>query len=162
VSGRYKTYGTDQPFLLPPSLREWLPEGHLAYFVPDVVDELDLAEIEKKHSSRLQGQPPYHPAMMVKLLFYAYCLGIPSSRKIERETYEDVAFRILAAGQVQDSDWIFFHWTEVPQTMAVLENTLGDIVFIDENGWAWEGPNFSKSEPVPLEKWPSVRGNGVS
>jgi transposase len=106
VSGHYKTYDPDQLFLLPPSLKEWLPESHLAYFVSDVVDELDLGEIEKTYSTRLQGQPPYHPALMVKLLFYAYCMGIPSSRKIERETYEDIAFRILAAGHHPDHDTI--------------------------------------------------------
>jgi transposase len=106
VSGHYKTYDPDQLFLLPPSLKEWLPEGHLAYFVSDVVDELDLGEIEKTYSAKLQGQPPYHPAMLVKLLFYAYCMGIPSSRKIEKETYEDIAFRILAAGYHPDHDTI--------------------------------------------------------
>ena len=106
MSGHYKTYDPDQLFLLPPSLKEWLPEGHLAYFVSDVVDELDLGEIEKTYSTKLQGQPPYHPAMLVKLLFYAYCMGIPSSRKIEKETYEDIAFRILAAGYHPDHDTI--------------------------------------------------------
>jgi transposase len=106
VSGNYKTYDPDQLFLLPPSLKEWLPEGHLAYFVSDVVDELDLNDIEKTYSTKLQGQPPYHPAMLVKLLFYAYCMGIPSSRKIEKETYEDIAFRILAAGYHPDHDTI--------------------------------------------------------
>lgn len=106
MSGQYKTYDPDQLFLLPPSLKEWLPYGHLAYFVSDVVDELDLGEIEKTYSTRLQGQPPYHPALMVKLLFYAYCMGIPSSRKIEKETYEDIAFRILAAGHHPDHDTI--------------------------------------------------------
>ena len=106
MSGNYKSYDPDQLFLLPPSLREWLPESHLAYFVSDVVDELDLTEIEKTYSSRLQGQPPYHPAMMVKVLFYAYCMGIPSSRKIEEATYHDVAFRVLAAGHHPDHDTI--------------------------------------------------------
>jgi len=106
VSGTYKTYDPDQLFLLPPSLKEWLPEGHLAYFVSDVVDELNLNDIEKTYSTKLQGQPPYHPALMVKLLFYAYCMGIPSSRKIEKETYEDIAFRILAAGYHPDHDTI--------------------------------------------------------
>jgi transposase len=106
VSVNYKTYDPDQLFLLPPSLKEWLPESHLAYFVSEVVDELDLSDIEQTYSTRLQGQPPYHPAMMVKLLFYAYCMGIPSSRKIEKETYEDIAFRILAAGHHPDHDTI--------------------------------------------------------
>ena len=102
----YKTYDPDQLFLLPPSLKEWLPENHLAYFVSEVVNELDLGDIEQTYSTRLQGQPAYHPAMMVKLLFYAYCMGIPSSRKIETKTYEDIAFRILAAGHHPDHDTI--------------------------------------------------------
>ena len=106
MSVNYKTYDPDQLFLLPPSLKEWLPESHLAYFVSEVVDELDLSDIEQTYSTRLQGQPPYHPAMMVKLLFYAYCMGIPSSRKIENKTYEDIAFRILAAGHHPDHDTI--------------------------------------------------------
>ena len=106
MSMNYKTYDPDQVFLLPPSLKEWLPESHLAYFVSEVVDELDLGEIEKTYSTRLQGQPPYHPGMMVKLLFYAYCTGIPSSRKIEKKTYEDIAFRILAAGHHPDHDTV--------------------------------------------------------
>ena len=106
MSVNYKTYDPDQLFLLPPSLKEWLPESHLAYYISEVVDELDLSDIEKTYSARLQGQPPYHPAMMVKLLFYAYCMGIPSSRKIERKTYEDIAFRILAAGHHPDHDTI--------------------------------------------------------
>ena len=106
MSVHYKTYDPDQLFLLPPSLKEWLPESHLAYFVSEVVDELDLSDIEKTYSTRLQGQPPYHPAMMVKLLFYAYCMGTPSSRKIEKGTYEDIAFRIFAAGHHPDHDTI--------------------------------------------------------
>lgn len=103
----YKPYDLNQMFLLPPSLREWLPDNHLAYFISDVVDALDLSKIEKKLTNTDRGQPPYHPAMMVKLLFYGYCTGTPSSRKIERKTYEDIAMRILAAGYHPDHDTIF-------------------------------------------------------
>ena len=83
MSGHYKTCNREQPFLLPRSVKKWSPESHLACFVSDVVDEIDLGGMEKTYSTRLQGQPPYHLAMMVKLLFYVYCVGIPSSRKIE-------------------------------------------------------------------------------
>lgn len=103
---RFKPYAPDQMLLLPPSLREWLPEDHLAYFVSDVVDELDLSEVERAYESDRRGQPPYHPRMMTKLLMYAYCVGVPSSRKIETRTYEDVAFRVLAAGSHPDHDTI--------------------------------------------------------
>jgi len=104
---RFKVYEADQMFVLPPSLREWLPEEHLAYFVSDVVDQLDLSEMVgdyKRDDAR--GQPAYHPAMMTKLLLYGYCVGVPSSRKMEKKTYEDVAFRVLAAGHHPDHDTI--------------------------------------------------------
>jgi transposase len=101
----FRPYSLDQRLLLPPDLRDWLPEGHLALFVSDVVDELDLSAIvgAYEHGDG-RGQPPYHPALMVKLLLYAYCTGKPSSRKIERATYEEVAFRVLAADQHPDHD----------------------------------------------------------
>lgn len=102
----FKPYDQDQLFLLPPSLREWLPENHLAHFISDVVDELSLDEIMEAYSSDNRGQPPYHPAMMLKILLYAYCAGISSSRKIEKKTHEDVAFRFLAAGHHPDHDTI--------------------------------------------------------
>jgi transposase len=102
----FKSYDQDQLFLLPPSLREWLPGNHLAHFISDVVDELDIQEIEKVYSNTDRGQPPYHPVMMVKLLLYAYCVGTPSSRKIEQKTYEDIAFRFLAASHHPDHDTI--------------------------------------------------------
>lgn len=101
----FRPYDLNQRLLLPPDLREWLPEGHLAQFISDVVDELDLSAIIRSYEDGDgRGQPPYHPAMMVKLLLYAYCIGKPSSRKIERATYEDVAFRVLTADQHPDHD----------------------------------------------------------
>ena len=82
---------------------DWLPEGHLVYFLLDVLGELDLSVIESKIQARdPRGARPYSPAMMVGLLIYAYCLGVRSSRKIERATYEDVAFRVLSGGQQPD------------------------------------------------------------
>ena len=102
----FRPYELDQRLLLPPDMREWLPEGHLVLFVSDVVDALDLSAIFAVYEGEERGQPPYHPAMMVKLLVYAYCTGKPSSRKIERATYEDVAYRVLAADQHPDHDSI--------------------------------------------------------
>lgn len=80
----FRTYSLDQRLLLPPDMREWLPDGELALFLSDVVDELDLSAIYNAYEHDRRGQPPYHPAMMVKLLLYGYCTGVPSSRKIER------------------------------------------------------------------------------
>ena len=88
----------EQDFLLPPSLRDWLPEDHLAYFVSDLVDQLDLSAITTVYEDEERGYPPYHPVMMTKVLVYAYCVGVFSSRKIQRRLAEDVAFRVLAAG----------------------------------------------------------------
>ena len=88
--------------LLPPSLRDWLPENHLVYFVSDVVDQLDITEIESVYEKDDRGQPPYHPRMMTKILVYGYCIGVFSSRKIQNRLIEDVAFRVLAAGNQPD------------------------------------------------------------
>ena len=98
----YRTYLPEQSLLLPPSLREWLPDDHLAYFVSDVVDQLDLSAIESVYEEDDRGQPPYHPRMMTKILLYGYCVGVFSSRKIQKHLVEDVAFRVLAAGNQPD------------------------------------------------------------
>lgn len=94
----YQPWTQDQPYLLPPSLREWLAEEHLAWFILDVVSQLDLRPLEAVIQSKdPRGQRPYHPAMMVTLLVYAYCTGVYSSRRIERACHEDVAFRVITA-----------------------------------------------------------------
>jgi transposase len=94
----YRPYYPDEELLLPPSLRDWLPENHLAYFVSDVVDNLDLSAMDAVYGSEKRGQPPYDPQMMTKVLVYGYCVGVFSSRRIERRLVEDIAFRVLAAG----------------------------------------------------------------
>ena len=98
----FRPYTPEQELLLPPSLRDWLPENHLAYFVSDVVDQLDLSAIESVYEEEERGQPPYHPRMMTTMLIYAYCVGVFSSRKMQRRLVEDVAFRVLAAGNQPD------------------------------------------------------------
>jgi transposase len=98
----YRPYLPEQDLLLPPSLREWLPEHHLAYFVNDLIDQLDLSAITAPYEDEERGYPPYHPVMLTKVLVYAYCVGVFSSRKIQRRLMEDVAFRVLAAGNQPD------------------------------------------------------------
>jgi transposase len=93
----YRPYYPDEELLLPPSLRDWLPERHLAYFVSDVVDNLDLSAMDAVYGNEKRGQPPYDPLMMTKVLVYGYCVGVFSSRRIERRLVEDIAFRVLAA-----------------------------------------------------------------
>jgi transposase len=88
--------------LMPAALQEWLPADHLAYFLSDVVDQLDLKEFWSRYQGEERGYPPYHPVMMVKVLVYAYCVGVPSSRRIEKRLHEDIAFRVLAANNTPD------------------------------------------------------------
>jgi len=100
----FRSYDLNQRLLLPPDLREWLRDDHLALYVSDVVEQLDLGEIMNSYENDLRGRPPYHPALMVKLLIYGYCTGRLSSRKIEQATYDDVAFRVLSGNQHPDHD----------------------------------------------------------
>src|SRR5438876_4573660 len=88
----YRPYLPEQEFLLPPSLREWLPEHHLVYFVSDAVDNLNLSALDAVYGDEQRGQPPYDPRMMTKVLVYGYCVGVFSSRRIERRLIEDVGF----------------------------------------------------------------------
>ena len=98
----YRPYVPEQDLLLPPSLRDWLPEDHLAFFVSDLIDHLDLLAITAAYEDEERGYPPYHPVMLTKVLVYAYCVGVFSSRKIQRRLIEDIAFRVLAAGNEPD------------------------------------------------------------
>ena len=97
----FRPYDPDQLLLMPPALADWVPEDHLARFVSDVVDTLDLMAIEETYAEE-RGYPPYHPQMMVKVLLYGYCTGIYSSRRIARQLTDSVAFRFLAAGNQPD------------------------------------------------------------
>lgn len=97
----FRPYQPDQTLLLPPSIAEWLPAGHLARFVREVVSELDLRAIEDAYAEG-PGQPPYHPRLMVTLLLYAYSTGTYSSRRMAAKLVDDVAYRFLAAGNVPD------------------------------------------------------------
>ena len=101
MSKTFRPYDPDQIFLMPASLQDWLPKGHLAYFISDVVGHLDLSAIMTRYEGE-KGYPPYHPAMMVKVLLYAYCSGVSSSRRIEKRLEEDISFRVLAANNTPD------------------------------------------------------------
>src|SRR6266550_2042334 len=103
----FRSYDMNQQLLLPPDLRQWLRPDHLALYVSDVVESLDLSGITKVYDEGdLRGRPPYHPALMVKLLIYGYCIGKMSSRKLEQASYDDVAFRVLSCNQQPDHDSI--------------------------------------------------------
>lgn len=98
----YRPYLPEQSLLLAPNVRDWLPENHLAYFIGDVIDELDLSAIESYYEGEERGYPPYHPGMMTKILVYGYCVGVFSSRKLAQRLHEDIGFRVLAAGNTPD------------------------------------------------------------
>jgi transposase len=102
MSKTYRPYKPEQLLLLPPSVKDWLPAGHLAHFVSDIIDSINLTAITCVYEKEERGYPPYHPVMMTKVLVYAYCSGAASSRKIARRLLEDVAFRMLAAGNTPD------------------------------------------------------------
>jgi transposase len=97
----FRAYDMSQLLLLPPDLRQWLRDDHLALYVSDIVEQLDLSAILNAYEEG-RGRPPYHPQMMVKLLIYGYCVGKLSSRKIEQASYDDVAFRVLSGNQQPD------------------------------------------------------------
>lgn len=121
----YRPYVPEQDLLLPPSLREWLPEDHLAFFVSDLIDQLDLSAITTVYEEEDRGYPPYHPVMLTKVLVYAYCVGVFSSRKVQRRLAEDVAFRVLAAGNAPDFRTIAdFRKTHLPALRGFFEQVL--------------------------------------
>jgi transposase len=91
-------------FLMPPSIQDWLPKGHFAHFVVEIVEQLDLRTLRDSYAGR--GSAAYHPEMLVALLFYGYATGVRASRKIEAGTYESVPFRFIAANTHPDHDTI--------------------------------------------------------
>ena len=113
----YLPYAPGQSLLLPPALEDWLPDGHLAYFISDTVDALDLSAFHARYAKGGPRNQPFHPAMMVKVLVYGYATGVFSSRKLARRLHEDVAFRVLAAGNFPAhrtlSDFRAFHLDEL-------------------------------------------------
>ena len=98
----YVPYEPDQQLLLPAALQEWLPDDHVAYFISDVVDQLDMSKVTARYERERRGGPPYHPRMMVKVLLYGYCVGVASSRRIAQRLHEGIAFRVLAANNTPD------------------------------------------------------------
>jgi transposase len=93
----YVKYEPEQILMLPPALQDWLPKKHLAYFVSDAIDGMDLSRFHARYVAGGPRNQPFHPAMMLKVLVYGYAVGVFSSRKLARRLQEDVAFRILSA-----------------------------------------------------------------
>ena len=102
MSKTYLPYDLDQQLLLPAALQEWLPDDHLAYFISDIVDQLDPSDFTARYEVERRGGPPYPTRMMVKVLLYGCCIGVSSSRRIAQRLHEDIAFRVLAANNTPD------------------------------------------------------------
>ena len=125
MSKTYRRWEPRQSLLFPPSPMDWVPEGHLARFILDVVEQLELTEIFDYYEREQRGYPPHHPPMMVALLLYAYCAGVPSSRKIEKRCYEDVAFRLLTGNTQPDHTCISeFRRIHLPSLAALFVQVL--------------------------------------
>ena len=161
MSKRFRVCSHDQPFLLPPSLQDWLPENHLARFIAAVMNELDLSSIYASYErSDGRGLSAYHPVLMARLLLYGYCIGITSSRKIEQATYDNVAFRYLSADQHPDHDTLAAFRQQHLQALAdlfvqalrlcqkaglvKLGNVSIDGTKIKANANAWRSMNYQK------------------
>jgi len=120
---RFVAVDRDTAYLLPPSVDEWLPDDHLARFVVEVIDKLDLSDLVRQYAGR--GSDAHHPAVLLGLLIYGYASGVFSSRKIERATYESVAFRFIAANTHPDHDTIAtFRRRFLPQVKALFVQVL--------------------------------------
>jgi transposase len=102
MSRPFRPYEPSQTFLLPPDLRDWLPEDHLSFYIDDLVKDLDLSAIFAYYDNDGRGCVPYDPRMMIRIILYGYAIGVTSSRKLEQKVVEDIAFRCLAAGNRPD------------------------------------------------------------
>src|ERR1700693_105013 len=151
----YRLYLPDQDFLLPPSLREWLPENHLIYFVSDVIDTVDLSAMDAVYGEEPRGQPPYDPRMMTKLLVYGYCVGVFSSRRIELRLSEDIAFRVLAAGNAPNFRTISdFRKVHLATLEGLFEQVLRIALQAGASGVGWHEGEGQCQQAQSHELWP--------
>jgi transposase len=161
----YRPYVPEQDLLLPPSLREWLPEDHLAYFVSDLIDALDLSAITAVYEHEERGYPPYHPVMLTKVLVYGYCVGVFSSRRIHRRLLEDIPFRVLAAGNEPDfrtiADFRKIHLTALRGLFEQVLQMARDLGALRVGRVALDGSkvkaNASKHKAMSYDRLPQKR-----
>jgi len=161
----YRPYVPEQELLLPPSLRDWLPEDHLAYFVSDLIDALDLSAITAVYEDEERGYPPYHPVMLTKVLVYGYCVGVFSSRRIQRRLIEDIPFRVLAAGNQPDfrtiADFRKIHLTALGGLFEQVLQMARDVGALRVGRVAVDGSkmkaNASKHKAMSYDRLPQKR-----
>src|ERR1700691_4995260 len=102
MSKTFRPWNPEQAFLFPPAPRDWLPEGHLVYFLLDVVPQVDLQPILQPYQAEERGQPPFHPVMLLTLLLFGYATGTPSSRRLMARCETDVACRVIVGEDIPD------------------------------------------------------------
>src|SRR5215212_882940 len=142
----------EQELLLPPSLRDWLPDEHLAWFVLDAVGEMDLGAFYASYRDDGWGRAAHDPAMMVALFVYAYAIGVRSSRAIERRCQEDVAFRVITANQAPDHATIARF--RVRHEVAIAELS-GEVLALCARV-AWSGSAWWRSTGRRLPRRPRI------
>ncbi len=162
MSQRYQPCEREQQYLMPASLREWLPEDHLAWFVVEAVELLDRSAFHAAYRDDGWGRRAYDPAMMVALLLYAYCEGERSSRRIERRCREDVAYRVLSANQQPDQATICRFRQRHEQTLAGLfVDICGSAprrAWSGQDWWRWTGPSCGPTRAGNATAlWPNWR-----
>ena len=156
----FMPYAPDQDLLLPHSLRDWLPSGHLANYINDTIDALDLRAFFIRYEVGGPRNQPFHPAMMVKVLVYGYATGVFSSRKIARKLHEDVAFRVLAAGNFPKhrtlSDFRALHLQELAVLFVQIVKLAGECGLLKLGTIAVDGTklraNASKHKAMSYER----------
>src|SRR5262249_46793739 len=156
----YMPYEPTQDLLLPPSLHEWLPQDHLAHFIADTIDQLDLSAFYKRYEDGGPRNQPFHPAMMVKVLVYGYASGVFSSRKIAKKLHEDVAFRVLGAGNFPKHrticDFRALHLTELSALFVQVVKLAGECGLVKLGTIAVDGTklraNASKHKAMSYER----------
>ena len=156
----YQPYTPDQDILLPQSLQEWLPASHLAHYISDTIDALDLSAFFKRYEGGGARNQPFHPGMMVKVLVYGYATGVFSSRKIARKLHEDVAFRVLAAGNFPKHrtlcDFRALHLSELAALFVQVVKLAGECGLVKLGTVAVDGTklraNASKHKAMSYER----------
>jgi transposase len=159
MAQRFVACDREQSFLMPPDVREWLPERHLAWFVIDAVAEMDLEAFYAAYRVDGRSRPPYDPAMMVALLLYAYARGIRSSRVIERACEEDVAFWVLAAQQRPDHATIA-RFVERHQD-AIAGSDLADGLRTPQNASSAARARRHRPKPAVMAGSPGTNGTAL-
>ena len=161
MAANYLPYEPDQMQLLPEALQEWLPEGHLAHFISDAIDGLDLGAFHARYDKDGPRNQPFHPAMMVKVLVYGYATGVFSSRKIARKLHEDVAFRVLAARNFPAHrtirDFRALHLKELSDLFVQVVKLAGEMGLVKLGTVAIDGTkikaNASRHKAMSYECW---------